>query len=117
MTFPLLFTVGWHQYSNGPTDAYGEVTPVYTPPLNQAGTQIAVYGFNVHSTSHNPVSGHDRIIVDAELWVPPGCPIGTYDYVDLPDGQYLVEGQPEDWGHGPFGWSPGLQINLRKISG
>jgi hypothetical protein len=119
MTFPALITVGWHQYSDGASDAYGEVTPVYTPPLNQPGTTVYVIGIAPRSTAHVPISGHDRIVTDKTMYANVGCPIGTYDYVDLPEGaQYLVEGIGEDWSQGPF--SPmvaGVEYQLRRITG
>jgi hypothetical protein len=117
MTFPALITVGWHKYSDGGTDQYGEVTPVYTPPLNQAGTQISVIAFAPRSTAHVPVSGHDRIVTDKTMYANVGCPVGTYDYIDLPEGQYLVEGIGEDWSYGPFDWAPGVEYQLRMITG
>lgn len=121
--FPLAVTVGWHQYTPPATkDAYGDIpsdaiATAYTPPLNVAGTPVSVYGVAPRTTSHVPVSGHDRIVTDKTMYAPEGCPIGTYDYVDLPEGQYLVEGIGEDWSFGPFNWAPGVEYHLRRITG
>ena len=53
-----------------------------------------------------------------QLAVPPDFPATAYDLVDIPgDGQYEVDGEPEDYCHGPFGFRPGLVVNLRKVSG
>lgn len=119
MTVPIFptFTVGWHQYSDGPTDAYNEITPVYTPPLNKPGTPVSIYAVAPRSTAHMPISGHDRVVTDKTLYAPPGCPIGTYDYIDLPEGQYMVEGIQEDWGQGPFSWNPGVEYQIRRVTG
>ena len=116
MTFPLSITVGWHQYSGGTTDAYGEITPVYTPPLNQAGTPVTVYAIAPATTGRHFADGHDRVFTHKTMYAPPGLSIGTNDYIDLPEGQYMVEGVPEDWSFGPFSWAPGVEYMLRWVT-
>lgn len=120
MSFPTPFTVGVHTRGADGTDAHGNSVSVYTPPLPEAGTAVSVYGWFVPSTTEPPLAGHDRVIVDVQLMVPPGFPAGPRDVVDLPEGpagQFEVVGYPEDYTHGPFGWAPGAVINLRKVDG
>jgi hypothetical protein len=116
MTFPLSITVGWHQYSGGSIDAYGEVSPVYTPPLNQPGTSLLVYAVAPRTTGRHFAEGHDRVITDKTMYAPYACPVGTNDYIDLPEGQYMIEGVPEDWSLGPFQWAPGVEYQLRWVT-
>lgn len=111
-------TIGVHTYSAGESDGYGGTTPVYTPPLHQPGTPHQVYGWVVPASSEPKTRGStERVIVDVEVFAPADLPIGPYDLVDLPDGQYWVIGQPEDYNHGPFGATPGLVVNLRRVEG
>jgi len=117
VSFPLLFTVAVHSYSAGSSDEYGEAAAVYTPPLDSAGTDVAVYGWSTPSSTEPKLAGHDRVIVDQELLVPPDSTISAHDLVDLPDGQYQVIGEAEDFNSGPFGWQPGKVINLRRVTG
>lgn len=117
MTFPLLFTVAVHSYSAGSIGDYGETAAVYTPPLDTSGTEVAVYGWSTPSSVEPKLAGHDRVVVDQELLVPPENTIGAHDLVDLPDGQYQVIGEPEDMNNGPFGWQPGKVVNLRRVTG
>jgi len=117
VTFPLRFTVGLHTYSEGTADGYNESAAVYTPVKTVAGTSYRVYGWSTPTSTEPKLAGHDRVIVDVELLVPPGFPAGPHDLIDLPDGQYEVLGQPEDYNNGPFGFTPGLVVNLRRTTG
>lgn len=113
---PLLFEVGIHVYSSGPSDGYGP-TMVYTPPRDVPGIAEKVYGWSSPSSSE-PREGHGNIIVtDVELLAPAGFSVGPYDVVDLPDGQYQVMGHPQDFGYGPFGYDPGVVVKLRRVEG
>lgn len=117
MTFPLLFEVGVHTYSPGSSDGYGGTEDTYTPPVGETGVTQKVYGWSAPRSEEPKVAGHDRVVVDVELLAPPGFQVGAHDLVDLPDGVYEVVGQPEDYNHGPFGFTPGLVVNLRKVEG
>lgn len=121
MTFPVAQTVGVHTYTEGMIlDDYGDAEPVFTPAKDEMGTQVGVYGISFPTSTEPPLAGHDRLVIDAELWAPPTVSIGPYDLVDLDDGQYQVIGQPQDWGRGPWRWpggSPGVVVHLRKVSG
>jgi len=97
-------------------DAYNDVVAVFTPARDQPGTTYTVYGTAlVSSTETVP----DRLLVDKrQLLVPPNFPAAVDDLVDIPgDGQYQVIGDPEDYWQGPFGFRPGLVLNLRKVIG
>lgn len=116
MTFPLLFTVGVHTW-DGVEDGYSTEAG-YSPAKTSTGTQKKVYGWSTPSTTEPKLAGHDRVVVDVELLVPPGFGVGPHDLVDLPDvGQFEVIGEPEDFTKGPFGFQPGAVINLRKVDG
>lgn len=116
--FPLLFTVGVHTHTETiQLDEYNEIVSAYVPARGATGTPCQVYGWSTPLSTEPAVAGHDRVVVDVQLMVPPGFPAGPYDVIDLPDGEYQVIGQPEDFNHGPFGWQPGTVLNLRKVTG
>lgn len=120
MNFPTPFTVGVHAYSSTSTDDYGRDVPLYTPAKNSPGTQHPVYGWATPVTSEPKIAGHDRVLVEVELFAPPGFTVGPHDLVDLPaapSGQFEVIGYPEDYSRGPFGFNSGLVVNLRRVDG
>lgn len=115
--FPQRITVGVHTYSEGPKDRHQNVTPVYTPPLDQPGAPRRAYGIQPAGTTEPKIAGHDRVTVDLELLVPPGFPVGPRDVIDLPAGPagaYEVIGYPEDYTLGPWPYEPGYVVNLRR---
>lgn len=114
MRFPLLFTVGVHTASS--TADYNSAT-TYAPAADQPGTQVKVYGWSTPSSTEPKRAGRDEVVVDVELLVPPDFVVAADDLIDLPDGQYEVLGDPEDYNHGPFGFQPGKIVNLQKVSG
>jgi hypothetical protein len=115
MSIPLPVEVGVHTYSAGALDRYGTHTPVYTPALDKPGTMHAVYGWQVADSTEPADLGGTIPRADVQLYAPPGFPIGPDDLVDLPDGQYHVIGWPLGWTHGPFGYTPGVVVQLRKF--
>lgn len=63
------------------------------------------------------MAGHDRVVVDVELLVPPGFSCSHKDRIVL-DGQEMeVVGAPEMFDHNPFGWDPGGVVNLKAVGG
>lgn len=114
--WPTPFTVGHHVYSPGGPDPHRNPAS-YSPPLDEPGTPVPVYGWSTPSTTEPKLAGHDRTIVDIELTAPAFTP-KPQDYIDLPDGQQCeVIGVEQDYNHGPFDWAPGSVTNLRKVDG
>lgn len=120
MTFPLAFTVGLHKFSQGEDDGYGNpVAPIYTPPLDEPGTQYKVVGWaDLFRPSQAEITGNRERVVDyKQLFAPLSFPGGPYDRIDIADGQYEVVGMPADHAHGPW-WSPGLQMyEIQRVTG
>lgn len=69
---PTPFTVGHHAYSSTTTNEYGRDVPTYTPSLDEDGTVVDVYGWANPGGSEPKLAGHDRVIVEVELYMPPG---------------------------------------------
>lgn len=122
MSFPTPYRVGWHVRSVGGADRYRDVI-TYTPAKGQVGTQVSVIGWAAPqsggaSRDGSYQVGHDRIIVDVELFALPAFRPGRGDLIDLPgDGQYEVSGPVQDWNHGFHQWRPGNVIPLQRVEG
>lgn len=118
--FPTPHTIGVHTWSGTGEDSHGNPIDVYTPPLAEAGEPRQVIGWQVPSSTEPLIAGHDRVIVDVELGVPPGFALGPHDVVDLPygpPGQFRVVGEIRSTEGNPFGWVPGGIVNLRRVEG
>lgn len=111
MTFPANFQLGWHQYSAGTATARNTPVAVYTPALDQPGTALMVIDIApVRSTEPNETRNVDRRKVHA----PADCPVRARDVLDLPEGQFEVDGDIEDQTRGFHGWRPGVVIWLKR---
>jgi hypothetical protein len=115
---PMTLEVGLHTYSAGEPNRYNVVEPVYTPPRDQPGTPVKVYGWAVTTTREPSAPGpspHNMVVTEVDLFAPPGFTIAPHDVVDLPDGQYEVIGDPQTFQQGPFGSTLGTVVALKKV--
>ena len=68
-------------------------------------------------TDEPKLAGHERRTVKIEMYAPTGAFL-VGDAVRLPGRNDVLEviGEPESYGHNPFGWAPGLEVvNLGGI--
>lgn len=80
-------------------------------------TPVKVAGWAVPRADEPKLAGHDRRTVEVELFAPVGV-FQLTDGVILPGRSDVLEviGEPENYEHNPFGWSPGLEvINLAGV--
>lgn len=113
MTFPLPHTVQHLAYSGEGRNSRGNVVDVWADPVD-------VPAFWHTGPTHEPqIAGHERVRVDAKVYVDRDLSVSAKDKFVLPRwGEFEVEGEPEDYNSGPFGWAPGLvALNLRKVTG
>ena len=100
---------------------HSSVTVVGENALGQVVTEKvtrsrAVFGWSFKSTSDGgtaPLAG--RVHTEVALLTPePDWRDG--DIVTLPDrGDFVVIGDPEDFNTGPFGFTPGYRVTLRRV--
>lgn len=110
---PTPFFVETRAYDGGGVDAHGSEIVSWASPVRQP-----VFGWSVPSSSEPKLAGHNRVVVQIELLAPPAFRVGPYDKVIVPGhGELDVLGVPEDFTHGPFGFMPGLVVNLGKVDG
>lgn len=110
--FPLLFTAQVRKFQPGATDVHGNPEESWAP-----ATEHKVFGWSAPTSTEPKLAGHDRVTVDVELLAPEGFPSGPRDLVILNGTEFEAVGYPEDFNNGPFGFRPGLVVNLRRIEG
>lgn len=118
MTFPLRYTVGWHTFSEGAADGRGNTTKTHTPALTAAGTGVKVMGW---APTRQAETSEVRVESDLDLFVPATVTSKPGDVVDVPldksVGTFEVVAYPDDWNHGPFGYTPGSVVKLKRVQG
>lgn len=105
--------VGWHT-DLGAVDGEGNPIVEYIPPLEEPGSPTEIIGW-APADAAEPEIG--RVIHDVDLYIRPGVTGQPQDVVDLPDGQYEVVGWPLDWTHGPYPYTPGVIVQLKRVTG
>lgn len=69
--FPTPYTVGHHVCSGFGKDGYNREIRVYTPAKGAAGTPLEVHGWANPGNTEPKIAGHERVIVEVELYMPP----------------------------------------------
>ena len=105
------YLVGVKRYETGVEDDHGNPSEGYAAPA-----YIEVYGI-APTTSAEPESGRNLVVVGYTLFAPPGTVVGPLDLVEIDGKDYKVDGEPADWGRGPFGYAPGVSITLTRAEG
>ncbi|WP_246818377.1 hypothetical protein [Corynebacterium sp. HMSC055A01] len=83
----------------------------------EAAEPVLVAGWAVPQSDEPKLAGHERRTVKIEMYAPTGAFL-VGDAVRLPERGDVLEvvGEPENYEHNPFGWSPGLEVvNLAGI--
>lgn len=111
---PLAETVGHRVFTSGTPDAHGNVTKGWAEPVD-----VDVYGWHTGQSEEPQIEGHERLRVDGQVLAPESWRPGSMDKVVLPgvEGEFSIVGVPEDYNHGPFGFTPGVVVNLQRIDG
>ena len=111
---PLTQTVQHLHYAGQERDSRGNVVDTWADPV-----ELPAF-FHTGPTHEPQIALHDRVRVDGTVYVSTSVEIDARDKFILPghDGEFAVEGEVEDYNHGPFGWVPGLWvINVKKVTG
>lgn len=94
-------------HSEGPRDAHGGTSDIWADPVPRM-----VFGWAPVRSDEPKTVGLNRVVVDVELFSP--WPAAPKDRITIDSRVFEVEGESEDWNHGPFGFAPGFVINLRR---
>ncbi len=116
---PTPYTVT-HAVYTGSTDSEGYPTgDAYGDAVDRE-----VYGWYPLSSQLNPAMDYDRRVITSKvLQVPDVAPYSVRDKVTLPgsgsvdDRTYFVSEDVRDYNTGPFGFQPGGEVVLEKVTG
>lgn len=110
MNFPTPWTVDVLPYVGTAEDAYGNETPTWaTTPVVRS-----VYGWAPAGTNESNASRH-TVTADLELYGPSDFTVDPRDHVRILGMTYEVQGDVESYDYGPFGFTPGVRVNLRRF--
>lgn len=108
-TFPTPHTVTHRVWSGTGKDTHGNVVPTYTAET------VEVYGWAAPAPEERT---NERVVVDMRLYAPASLTVDSRDQFELADGHtYTVQGPAQDYSYGPFGWAPGIVVNLERVEG
>lgn len=112
MTLPTPFTIGVKRHVAGSVDRYNNPTDTWSAPV-----AVLVYGI-VPTSSDEPFEiGRNAVVTGLTVLAPVGTVIGAKDRVVIDSDEYEVDGDIADWSNGPFSWSPGMEIKLKRAVG
>lgn len=113
-SYPTPWTITRYPCIPGDDDGLGNEEPTFGPPVTQR-----IQGYYMPSVYEQLGQYVSREIVDVLMFVPP-------DFVGGPRDQYSIPGQPgkfEQIGHvrdytkGPYGFKPGMLVELKRVTG
>lgn len=104
------WTVDVLPYIGSVEDAFGNTTDAWAA----VPTPAPVYGWAPAGTNETNASRH-TVTADLEVFAPAGFTLDPRDHVRIDGRTYEVQGEVEDFNHGPFGYTPGVRVNLRRF--
>lgn len=118
LDWPAPYSIQYWEYTPGGPDPHRNPA-TYSPPLDQPGTSVNVYGWSLPASADPRQEGHpDRVIADGDLHAPVTFMPTPHSLIGLPQGRFEVIGDVRDHNHSPFNdWRPGYDIALRKVVG
>lgn len=98
--------------TSGGYDDFGN--PIPSEPTTRTEP---VYGWAPAGSTETRVTWQQQVQADLEVYAPPTFTVTPADTVTVAGLEYEVAGEVEDYSHGPFGFAPGVRVNLRRVSG
>lgn len=99
--------------------SYAPTTDSHGAPVDAWGTpsDVMVYGWAFAKESADIEQGRTPIDRDVDLLVPPGGANAPRDHWILNGVAFEQIGHAEDFTNGPWLFTPGFRINLKRIEG
>lgn len=113
--FPTPWAVLVHEATDGAEDAHGNPVRTWVPRPNPD----PVYGWGPPSTGRTgePFEANRNVIeTDLEVYTPPTFTCRAIDRIEVNGLMYDVVGEVEDFNHGPFGFTPGNRVSLKRYT-
>ncbi|WP_423487896.1 hypothetical protein [Mycobacteroides sp. PCS013] len=111
--FPLPFTCLQERYTAGDENAHGNATPGWAEPVPRS----CVWWSPASHDPAQPPTGGERVIADLVLVVDVAGPVDHRDKFTIEGRRFEVIGIPEDYNHGPWGFSPDRLVVALKWVG
>jgi hypothetical protein len=102
-------TVTLVRRTKGPVDKFGNDTFV-----DSASPVVAVVGI---INGGEQVQGRDTATMRVPLYLPPGTVVTHLDAVIMDGERWEIDGVPTRYQHALTGWTPGVEINCRRVTG
>jgi len=110
--YPTPWLVGVATFAGAVDDGFGNVVPAWADPV-----EAPVYGWAPASTGEPGAVGRSEVTWDLDLYAPPEFVATAADRILVGSTEFEALGVPEDFGYGPFGFTPGIRLRLRRIEG
>jgi hypothetical protein len=114
--YPLAQTIGHKVHQAGAKDAHGNPVDSWAAPVD-----VQVYGYgprtDVRGSTGSGEPAGTQVLVGLQLLAPKGTVISPQDRIVIDGNEYEVDGEIGDWNNGPFGFEPGVVINLKRAEG
>lgn len=109
--FPTPWTVDVLPYVGTVENEFGNTVDVWaTVPVVEP-----VFGWAPAGTNESTAS-RQTVTADVELLAPSVFTLDPRDHVRILGQTYEVQGVVESFDYGPFGYTPGVRVNLRRFS-
>lgn len=97
-------------YQPGAKNSHNNPVDAWAAPV-----VLSVFGYGPREDSTEP--GGTQVIVGLEVYAPKTSTVGAKDRLIVDGHRYEVDGEIADWTNGPFGYKPGIVINLKRVEG
>lgn len=111
MSLPTPHSVGRRAYIAGAKDRHGNPIDTWGDPVPTPVYSIAP------KTIVEPETGRFLVVEGLTVQAPPETRFDSRDLVVIDGVEYQIEGGVKDWNRGPFGYSPGISIDLTREEG
>ena len=95
--------------TKGTVDQLGNDTFTETPVALRAVVGV------INGTEQE--QGRDTATKRVPVYLPPGTEVSHLDAVEIDGERWEVEGVPTRYMHALTGWTPGVEINCRRVTG
>jgi hypothetical protein len=108
---PTAQTVGHQVWSGGTVDSHGNPVDTWAPAV-----EVAVYAYGPPAVRGEPEPSGTEVITHLEIYAPEFT-VDPRDRFVVEGVTYETSGDLNQWSRGPFGYTPGIVIRLKRVEG
>lgn len=105
-------TIGHRAYQAGVKDAHGNVVAEHGTVVN-----LEVYAVYPRTSTEPDDPNRTLTVTGLAVLAPPGVTVDPRDLFVWQGEDYEVVGDVADWNTGPFDYSPGIEVLLKRAEG